>query len=68
VSRGGVRSFRHHHEIAVYCEGERGARGKITLQAAPEGNLDQALRIRREEQLLVFDRLGESALVLPSWT
>ena len=31
-----VRSFRQHHEIAVYCEGEKAARGEITLEAAAE--------------------------------
>jgi hypothetical protein len=31
-----VRSFRKHHEIAVYCEGERAARGEITLEAAAQ--------------------------------
>jgi hypothetical protein len=31
-----VRSFRQHHEIAVYREGERAARGEITLEAAGE--------------------------------
>ena len=29
-----VRSFRHHHEIAVYREGEWAERGEITLEAA----------------------------------
>jgi DNA invertase Pin-like site-specific DNA recombinase len=31
-----VRSFRHHHEIAVYCEGEWAARGEITLEATAQ--------------------------------
>jgi hypothetical protein len=31
-----VRSFRRHHQIAVYCEGEKTARGEITLEAAAE--------------------------------
>jgi len=31
-----VCSFRHHHEIAVYREGERAERGEITLEAAAQ--------------------------------
>jgi len=31
-----VRSFRHHHEIAVYGEGEAAARGEVTLEAAAQ--------------------------------
>jgi hypothetical protein len=31
-----VRSFRNHHEIAVYCEGEKATRGEITLEAAAD--------------------------------
>jgi DNA invertase Pin-like site-specific DNA recombinase len=31
-----VRSFRHHHEIAVHCEGEEAARGEITLNGAAQ--------------------------------
>ena len=31
-----VRSFRNHHEIAVYREGEWGERGELTLDAAAQ--------------------------------
>ena len=31
-----VRSFRHHHEIAVYRDGEWAERGEITLEAASQ--------------------------------
>jgi hypothetical protein len=31
-----VRSFRHHHEIAVYREGEWSERGELTLEASAQ--------------------------------